>query len=136
MYVQLYLGPAENPWSRAFQFVGLAASLASLIKGCSDWWVRQGKEREPTLLESAKSSLFFAPHVLFRVTAMTFCAAFLGYYFLIPLGLIIVFAICNFLFLGPDTGFAVTLFFTMAAPTLLNSEESKHRSLIALFDTF
>ena len=88
IYVQLYLGPAEEPSSSAFQFIGLAASLLSLVKGCSDWWVRAAKnDEEPTLLESVKASLFFAPHVLFRVSAMMFCAAFLGYYFLIPLSL-------------------------------------------------
>ena len=125
------MGPAENPCSRAFQFIGIAASLISLVKGCSDWWVRVAKDwEEPTLLESAKASLFFTPHVLFRVTAMTFCAAFLGYYFLIPLGFIIVFATCNFLYLGPDSEFTGTLFFTIAAPTLFFSTNSKHRNLM------
>ena len=103
----------------------------SLVKGCSDWWVRTAKNfEEPTILESAKASLFFAPHVLFRVTAMTFCAAFLGYYFLIPLGLVIAFAVCNFLYLGPETMFTGTLFFTIAAPTLFFSTDSKDRNLM------
>ena len=61
---------------------------------------------------------------------MTFCAAFLGYYFLIPLGLIIVFVIGNFLYLGPSEQLVATLFFTIAAPISGDSTEAKERTLM------
>ena len=126
IYIQLTLGPAKDPNARAFQFVGLAASLASLVKGCSDWWVRTATKdmKEPTLLETAKASVYFMPHLLFRTTAMTFCAAFMGYFFLVPVSLVLVIVIPIFIALlikvekDNRAAFVATLPLTIVAPTV------------------
>ena len=137
IYIQLTLGPAKDPNARAFQFVGLAASLASLVKGCSDWWVRVAKGlEEPTLLETLKASVYFMPHLLFRTTAMTFCAAFMGYFFLVPVSLVLVIVIPIFIALlikeeknwRPEL--ATTLPLTIVAPTVLASHRKPHRTLM------
>ena len=133
IYIQLFLGPSEkSAESRALQYVGLAASLLSLVKGCSDWWVRDAKKmEEPTLFETVKASLFFMPHLLFRVTAVTFCAAFMGYYAFIPFTLLLFFVIGNFLMIGADDrDLFVTLPFTIVAPTLFDATKQKCRTLM------
>ena len=134
IYIQLFLGPAEDQGARAFQYVGLAASLASLVKGCSDWWVRQAKGmKEPTLMETVKASLFFLPHMLFRLAGLTFCAAFMGYYILIPVCFVLAVNIVNFLHLfcqHPSDNLFATLALTFVAPIATDSEEKSNRILM------
>jgi len=140
IYIQLILGPANDPKARAIQFLGLAASMASLVKGCADWWVRQSRswvrgENEPTLLETAQASLYFIPHVLFRTTATTFCAAFMGYYFLVPISLVLVIVIPIFFFLlkrtKSETGDLIyNLIVSLIAPTVFESTNKPGRTLM------
>ena len=136
IYIQLTLGPAKDPNARAFQFVGLAASLASLVKGCSDWWVRSKDGEEPTSLEKAKASVYFMPHLLFRTTAMTFCAAFMGYFFLAPVSLVLVVVIPIFIALlikvekDERAYFVIALPLTIVAPTALVSHLKPQRTLM------
>ena len=59
-----------------------------------------------------------------------FCAAFLGYYFLFPLALVIVFAIRNFLCLRHSFGLSLTLSLTIFAPTLFRSTHGQQRTLM------
>ena len=125
IYVQIILGPSEDKNMRALQFLGLATSLASTIKGTADWWVRSKSKylkdcmcmlpdiaknldcvlphfapplpnKNPTCVETLKSALFFTPHVIFRVVALSMCAGFLGYYAICPTALIICIVLCNF----------------------------------------
>ena len=63
------------------------------FKGCSDHWVRASKG-EPALLEWLQASLFFLPHVLFRLLALSFVFAFLGYYSIIVLAIIALAGLC------------------------------------------
>ena len=66
-------------------------------KGCSEWWVRTigdpGK-KEPKLKEWLQVSLYFLPHVLFRLLALSFVFAFLGYYSIIVLAIIALAGLC------------------------------------------
>ena len=140
IYIQTVLGPAKDPDARAFQYVGLAVSLASLVKGCSDWWVRQSRgglvymtrHNEPTLLETAQASLYFMPHILFRTTAMSFCAAFMGYYFLVPISFVMVIVIPIFFSLlkRDRGGLLVTLILNIIAPILFKSRDHFSRTLM------
>ena len=90
------------------------------MKGRSDWWVRQAKGmKEPTLMETAKASLYFLPHMLFRIVGLTFCAAFMGYYILIPVCFVLAVHIVNFLHLfceSPSDNLFATLALTLVAP--------------------
>ena len=63
------------------------------FKGCSDHWVRASKG-EPALLEWLQASLYFLPHVLFRLLALSFVFAFLGYYSIIVLAIIALAGLC------------------------------------------
>ena len=40
IYIQLMIGPTEDETARAFQYIGIAASLLSITKGCGEWWTR------------------------------------------------------------------------------------------------
>ena len=50
--------------------------------------------KEPTLLEWLQASLYFLPHVLFRLLALSFVFAFLGYYSIIVLAIIALAGLC------------------------------------------
>ena len=50
--------------------------------------------REPALLEWLQVSLYFLPHVLFRLLALSFVFAFLGYYSIIVLAIIALAGLC------------------------------------------
>ena len=113
IYIQIILGPSEDETTRVLQFLGIAASLTSISKGTSDWWIRsktndfdwwvESKKKklvEPTFLETIKSALFFTPHLIFRAVAMTMCAGFLGYYVICPTTIIIIIVLYNFVSLS------------------------------------
>ena len=51
-------------------------------------------EKEPTLKEWLQASLYFLPHVLFRLLALSFVFAFLGYYSIIVLAIIALAGLC------------------------------------------
>ena len=67
---------------------------------------------------------------------MTFCAAFMGYFFLVPVSLVLVIVIPIFIALlikvekDDRALFATTLPLTIVAPTALDSEEKSHRTLM------
>ena len=67
------------------------------LQGCSDWWVRSKKEVElvePDLLEWLQASVYFLPHVAFRLAALSLILAFIGYYSIALLALIALIAFC------------------------------------------
>ena len=99
IYIQIIVGPSQtSETTRVLQYLGIAASLISICKGTSDWWVRSSsKDGEPTFVETIKAALFFTPHLIFRAVAMTMSAAFLGYYVLCPASIIVIIVLCNFL---------------------------------------
>ena len=53
-----------------------------------------GKRDEPALTEWLQVSLYFLPHVLFRLLALSFVFAFLGYYSIIVLAIIALAGLC------------------------------------------
>ena len=81
------IGPTGTANAQIIQFVGITASILSITKGCSEWWIRARSEdvKDAPILKTLKASLFFLPHVLFRTAAFAFIAAFLGYFSLIPI---------------------------------------------------
>ena len=92
-YVILVTGPSTNPFSLFMQIAGILASLLSVAKTNAEYYIYtnfnamdENKDRQiPTnLILTLKALLFFAPHVVFRTTAMAFVAAFLKLYSLIP----------------------------------------------------
>jgi len=97
LFIQIVLKTRESVMERTIQYVGIGASIISIIKGCSEWWVRTiadpGK-KEPKLKEWLQVSLYFLPHVLFRLLALSFVFAFLGYYSIIVLAIIALAGLC------------------------------------------
>ena len=67
------------------------------LQGCSDWWVRSRKESglvEPDLLEWLQASVYFLPHIAFRLAALSLILAFIGYYSIALLALVALIAFC------------------------------------------
>merc|ERR1719490_416427 len=62
IYIQIILGPSQtSETTRMLQYLGIAASLISICKGTSDWWVRSKSltfDEEPTFVETLKAALF------------------------------------------------------------------------------
>ena len=77
---------ATDPTAKVFQGLGIATSILSV----TEWWIRSRTEEDEigdaTLGQTLKAIPFFSPHVLFRTSAL----AFLGYWTLVPLILIII----------------------------------------------
>jgi len=97
LFIQIVLKTRESLMERTIQYVGIGASIISITKGCSDHWVRMSAEknlREPALLEWLQASVYFLPHVLFRLFALSFVFAFLGYYSIIVLAIIALAGLC------------------------------------------
>ena len=138
VYIQIVLGPSEDQTKRTFQIIGLAASLVSISKGTAEWWVRSRSEKypEPTFWESAKASLFFMPHIVFRTISMTMCGALLGYYILVPAFIIVIIVFFNFFFLArnKDKEFSpslpLTFAFTLFSPMTMLSYSQADRTLM------
>ena len=61
------------------------------LQGCSDWWVREG---EAELLEWLQAAVYFLPHVLFRLAALSLILAFIGFYSIALLALVALIAFC------------------------------------------
>ena len=66
------------------------------LQGCSDWWVRSTDlpERDPGFLEWLQASVYFLPHVLFRLAALSLILAFIGYFSIALLALVALIAFC------------------------------------------
>ena len=96
LYILLVLGPAEGFVDKIIQFLGLAASLLSVVKGIAEFHLytsfNVGEEKENqkpvNLFQLLKSSTFFLPHTLFRSLSIAVIAAFIGYYAFIPFAVI------------------------------------------------
>ena len=56
--------------------------------------VRSSGKGDPALLEWLQASLYFLPYVLFRLLALSFVFAFLGYYSIIVLVIIALAGLC------------------------------------------
>ena len=133
------IGPTEDETARAFQYIGIAASLLSITKGCGEWWIRardfdsEGPKDAP-LSTTLQASLFFLPHVLFRTSALAFVGAYMGYFALGPIGLavIIVVGVAVYSSFKNDAGgdHFVTLPLTIFAPTLIESGKASSRALM------
>ena len=68
------------------------------LQGCSDWWVRstdEDFEREPGFLEWLQASVYFLPHVVFRLAALSLILAFIGYYSIALLALVALSSFCR-----------------------------------------
>ena len=136
IYIQLIIGPPEDETARAFQYVGIAASLLSITKGCGEWWVRSRRGiKDAPLSKTIQASLFFLPHVLFRTTSLAFIGAFLGYFALGPIALAIAIIIgisASVACRGEDVSdtLPLTLAVTIFAPTLYNSSGTSDRALM------
>ena len=136
------IGPTEDETARAFQYIGIAASLLSITKGCGEWWTRSREgsmddtkwtTKDAPLSTTLQVSLFFLPHVLFRTSAWAFVGAFLGYFALGPIALavfiVIGLAVYSF-FKYDEDGVVFSLALTIFAPTLFVSGEACNRSLM------
>ena len=90
LYVVLVKGLAGNTFSRFMQIAGILASMFSVARTCSDWFIIEGfntddeRHIEPGVWYSLKALAFFLPHVIFRTTSIAFITAFLKWYSLIP----------------------------------------------------
>merc|ERR1711962_181131 len=66
LFIQIVLKTRESVMERTIQYVGIGASIISIIKGCSDYWVRASPKqgvKEPALKEWLQASVFFLPPV-------------------------------------------------------------------------
>ena len=86
--------------------------------------------------DTLKACLFFLTHIVFRTTALAFCAAYMGYYLLVPVILAILVGVC---FLIPlyrkekgqeQEALTVSLALTLLAPISVSSNASSHRKLM------
>jgi hypothetical protein len=97
LFIQWIIGPANGDNERIVQFVGITASIVSITKGCSDWWIRckkRGRWVEADLLEWLQAAVYFLPHVLFRLAALSLILAFIGFYSIALLALVALIAFC------------------------------------------
>ena len=114
------------------------------LQGCSDWWVRSKiKEEivEVDLLEWLQASVYFLPHVLFRLAALSLILAFIGYFSIALLALVALIAFCLALPVvwklewdkkkRDNRIFALLSFaLTLLAPISLRSSLPSHRHLM------
>ena len=140
MYILLVLGPAESFVDKIIQFLGIAASLLSVVKGVAEFHLytsinsEQEKEYQKpvNLFQLLKSSTFFLPHTLFRSFSIAVIAAFIGYYAFIPFAAIFILNACiTFCCASRSESYQivslVTSFFT---PSVLAPDESADRGLL------
>ena len=92
---------------------------------------------EASLPDTLKACLFFLTHIVFRTTALAFCAAYMGYYLLIPVVLAILVGVCILipLYRKEDKGderdtLPFSLALTLLVPISLVSNASSHRKLM------
>ena len=94
-------------------------------------------EEEASLPDTLKACLFFLTHVIFRTTALAFCAAFMGYYLLVPVVFVILVGVCILIPLyrkEEEDKVQYTLPFslslTLLVPISIASNASSHRKLM------
>ena len=114
------------------------------LQGCSDWWVRSTgglfSKREPGFLEWLQASVYFLPHVLFRLFALSLILGFIGYYSIALLAIMALLAILLALPVywklkwkeGDGVGISalLSLVLTLFAPISFTSNFSSHRRLM------
>ena len=99
--------------------------------------------KEASLPDTLKVCLFFLTHIVFRTTALAFCAAFMGYYLLVPVVFAILVGVCILIPLyrkeveeDDDNDVEYTLPFSLAltllVPISLESNASSHRKLMKI----
>ena len=99
-FILIARGPSKGNFNVFIQYLGVAASIASVTKGTAQWHLfnnltKEQLEKIPNkILELVKSFVFFFPHILFRLSSLAFIFSFLRYYSLIPLA---AFMFLNFL---------------------------------------
>ena len=123
--------PPKDPNAQILQYVGIAASLLSITKGCAEWWARSSNyQLQAPISKTLQASLFFLPHVLFRTSAMAFIGAFLGYFSLIPIMLANTIVFCAFLCGERSKSTRATLVATIFVPFAFYSLENPNRKLM------
>merc|ERR1712126_164051 len=73
LYILLVLGPAEGLVDKIIQFLGVAASFLSVVKGIGEFHIftshngfkAKENQKPVNLFHLLKSSTFFLPHTLF-----------------------------------------------------------------------
>ena len=95
LYVVLVKGLAGNTFSRIMQIAGILASLLSVARTCSDYFIigsfnDEYHHIEPGVWYSLKAIAFFLPHVIFRTTSTAFIAAFLKWYAILPIAVYLI----------------------------------------------
>ena len=114
------------------------------LQGCSDWWVRSTDlpERDPGFLEWLQASVYFLPHVLFRLISLSLIFALTGYYSIPLVALIALLALIPALPVisslewdvnrKSDDGIKALLSFVLAllAPISFESRFPSHRHLM------
>ena len=114
------------------------------LQGCSDWWVRSTDlpERDPGFLEWLQASVYFLPHVLFRLISLSLIFALTGYYSIPLVALIALLALIPALPVirnlewdvnrKSDDGIKAFLSFVLAllAPISFESRFASHRHLM------
>ena len=124
---------------KIIQFLGVATSLLSVVKGISEFHLYTshntgaGKNQKPVnFFQLLKSSTFFLPHTLFRSLSIAVIAAFIGCYAFIPFTAIFVLNTCITFCCASNCNpiqifSMVTSFFT---PSVLIPGESVDRGLL------
>ena len=79
-------GLSDSRPSAVMQISGILASYMIVAKTCSEWHLRLRSE-DLNFTITMKALVFFAPHVLWRMTATAFTVAFLKFHSLIPLAI-------------------------------------------------
>ena len=87
--------------------------------------------------DTLKACLFFLTHIVFRTTALAFCAAFMGYYLLVPVVFAILVGVCILIPLYRKESSNVvemtlpaSLALTLLVPISIVSSASSHRKLM------
>ena len=144
MYILCTRGPSSSQWARVSQYTGTLVSLLSATKGVAEWHLFSAynvkfkyRKIRASLLTSLKSLLFFLPHSLFKLASLSLCAAFLGYYFLLPLTLIIgiqVVGAAVIYFREEDRNWRIVLAIPVSiiSPTVDFPQNSTYRALLKL----
>ena len=133
-------GPSKTPIDLFFDYGGIALSLLSITKRCTNWWMTRGplEGPSPPCSHSLKAGVFyFLPHMVFRSTALAFCCRFLGYNAIWPIAIIVLHTIVTSLFfykkeenVRSRDGLFFTAFISLCAPLALFPDESSHRALM------
>ena len=137
LYILLVLGPAQSLTNMIIQFLGIVASLLSLVKGVAEFHLFTVPNlvyghMDVRFISLLKSSLFFLPHIVFPSFSMSAIAAFTGYYALIPfstigiINLILTFACSS----RSSPRQIISLFTTFVAPSVFMPEYSFERALL------